>query len=159
MNPNALFVVSKTSRLYKFYNFLYLYNPYCTIVTPSSLRDTTHIFQDICTFVRTNLLYLIFSLPATIATAAAILVALGTCFYVLISPLIYYFDPLFSKDIVGHALIAGLFYTTTLLLYLYYKIKQLLKTDDEFVKKQPNIFIQCIKDKHDKICRQIEIVD
>ena len=71
MNSNELFVIKKSSKLFKFYNFLSKVPGYSTL-TPKehssyrywedeykSHKSHTAIFRDICTFLRVNLFYLL----------------------------------------------------------------------------------------------------
>lgn len=159
MNSNKLFTVSKSSKLYKFYQFIYEHNPLCAMVTPQHYKRETQIFTDICTFLRTNLFYLIFSLPATLFTLFLLISGFALIEYIAISPIIYYFDPNFNDNILMHAQTALLIYGGMLGTYILYKLKYYFNNKSITQDKQPNIYIQAIKDKHNKICRQIELKD
>lgn len=169
MNNNCTFKVKTSSRLYRFYAELATW-PLYEDITPftyaykhnkSSKQIDT--FRDICTFLRVNFKYLFLTI--------ILLFLLGVLSYgLIIFPLLalvqFCFTSLNIFDdlenvykgvaflVIEFLIIVGFFGYPKLATFLH-KRKQELPSEP----KQPNIFIQAIKDKHNKICRQIEVID
>ncbi len=174
MNNNCTFKVKTSSKLYRFYAELATW-PLYEDITPFTYGSQGRFkqidtFRDICTFLRVNFKYLILTI--------ILLFLLGVLSYgLIIFPLLALaqfcftslniFDDLETvyKGVtlltVEFSLIVGFFGCHKLTEFLYNRRELILKNKQELPSepKQPNIFIQAIKDKHDKICRQIEVID
>lgn len=171
MNSNELFVIKKSSKLYKFYNFVSKVPGYSTL-TPkehSSYRyweddykSHTAIFRDICTFLRVNLFYLL-ATPVFLFTLTLIVGMF------VIGPLLVIVNQFYTLDVGLGFLQLGLTFLTTYLVgglilicgSWFVELKTYIenKIYDVEDSKPSNIFIQSIKDKHNQICRQIKVED
>jgi hypothetical protein len=80
--------VSKSSLLYKIYQFIYKVDPLSRLFTPTEYgskdyHPKTGAFNDICTFLRTTLIYL-FTIPFAFSfIIAALVLAIGTPIYAI----------------------------------------------------------------------------
>lgn len=169
MKSNDFFVVKRSSKLYKFYNFLG-HMPGYSIFTPKAperrseddYKSQTAIFRDICTFLRVNLFYLLItpivlsflSLVATIFVAAPIVTFVN---------IFYTFNSVVFQTLLIPGTMILVCYLIFPLIWIFSKwgveVKQKLTFNREDSNAQPNIFIQAIKDKHNQICRSIKLED
>lgn len=173
MDSNDFFTVKKSSKLYKFYNFLG-HVPGYSIFTPkvpeprseNDYKSQTAIFKDICTFLRVNLFYLIATPILFIITGVLLTLFVVYPFAGLIS--IFYTLPFMSPEsiVLGQQFLVIYCLTALIVIFAFWiaelnefmqnkKIKRYAMDDI----KQPNIFVQAIKDKHNKICRSITVED
>jgi hypothetical protein len=108
-----------------------------------------NIFTDVCTFLRTNIISLFGILP--ILTFVFLFLIL-TLVIAPMTTIVSYFTVLptfFEKLATTGACIWLLYLSSTFVFTLIYLWHKLTNTS--------NIFIQAVKDKHNKICRKIII--
>lgn len=132
--------------------------------------------KDLCSLIRGLLVASLFAILEGIKylLATLFIVALvGTLAYSLTLPFQYFINLMFfnghyAVDIEELAFIAGGFevvfltgFFLDLLIKRFFKYlkNRKFKTTSVVTNKQPNIFIQYIKDKHNRVCRSIELED
>lgn len=168
MDSNDFFTVKKSSKLYKFYNTIGKIPGYNILTPKKKYSNETNIFTNVCTFLRVNLFYLIATPILFIITGALLTLFVVYPFAGLIS--IFYTLPFMSPESIalGQQFLV-LYCLTALIVIFVFWIAELTEfienkrikryAMDDFDIKQPNIFVQAIKDKHNKICRSINVED
>lgn len=168
MDSNDFFTVKKNSKLYKFYNTLGNIPGYNILTPKKKYSNETNIFTNVCTFLRVNLFYL-FATPILFIIAVVLLTLFVVYpFAALIS--IFYTLPFMAADSIALGQQFLVLYCLTALVVIFsfwiVALKEFIENKrikryatDDFDIKQPNIFVQAIKDKHDKICRSIKVED
>ena len=155
MNNYSTLTVKRSSKLYKTYHWLYK-----NVVGQNHLNPA-YAFRDVCTFLRVTLFSFI-SIPFILLCAT--LLFSFFVIYPLVSVIHLVFPELYfmPKESITSGIALFIVYLLFIVTYLHMEYANYTFITKHFSKdkpKQPNIFVQSIKDKHNKICRQIEIID
>lgn len=163
MKNEENFILKKDSKIYKFYHKLNK-NPFTSWLVPKNeYTEELNCFNNLCSFLRTNIfltiyigfffisfLYLIFNLNATFNSLQD-----SSNFFLIYSVVFkFIFLIIFLFVLVLCSLVFISKNISNFVLKLYNKIP---KEEKEYVEKKPNLFLQMIKDKHNKICRTFKI--
>lgn len=153
MNNNELFKIKDTDKIYRFYLLLTVL-PLTRYIFKEEGYCGVNCFRNLCTFLRYNIyllilvvslinvigyiVYTLYTFDFSIDKSTNIFQVFSILFLVLFPFVVFI---LISGSILG-SLLANLFGV------LNKRVKK---------EKQPNLFIQAIKDKHNKVCRSFSI--
>lgn len=161
MQNNDSFLLTKNSKIYKFYDSLNKNELTSWLVPRDEYTEELKCFTNLCMFLRTTLfisLFFLFIIISLVFAVSSFDISLSYAFNTNNFFLIFW--AVFK--------IIGIFAISLLLVYLFFsflvlKIKNNLPVSEKIIKepepKKPNILLQAIKDKHNKICRSFIIKD
>lgn len=159
MQNNDSFILNKNSKLYRFYNTLNQNALTSWLVPRDEYTEELKCFTNLCMFLRTTLfvsLFFLFILVAIIFAISSFSIPASTAFstnnFFLIFWVIFRITSIIIFTLVFIYL--GLSFTVN-------KIKNSLPVSKKVIKepkpKKPNLFLQALRDKHNKICRTFNI--
>lgn len=161
MKNNDPFYLNKNSKLYKFYNALHLNGFTSWLVPRDEYTEELKCFTNLCLFLRTTLFIILFFLLLIITTIVGI-----TSFNISFVDAINsnnFFLVFWSLFKVVCPVMVGLVLILLIIQNSINKLSNKFSGDDKIKKeskpKKPNLFLQAIKDKHNKICRSFIIKD
>lgn len=164
MNNSESFVISTNSKTYKTMHWFSEFFLTCWIVS-SDHRDELTCFRNLCAFLRTSTILAVYLLTLLIGLIY-VFATISMPFSEMLSPAtnnpFIVFAAFFKYIFVGVFLV---FLVVTLICSFIYKsyskISELVGDKDldekPIKKKEPNLFLQSLKDRHNKICRSFTI--
>ena len=149
-----MIVVSKNSRLYKTYSILSRTMIFSLFSPRKDYSNHVPAFRDLCTFLRTTLLYLFLAIPLWILFLGAI----GNLIYqIIISVITFQLQP--APLVVGFILAAfgilGLMIGTIALGCVLLDAITKSTNRSEFI----GLVKEAVVSKHEKICKTIKVVE
>lgn len=169
MNENSRFKLHKKGKLLKFIRIFKGYPLY-----PKNI-DYEGNPQDLCSLIRGLLIGIFFTFSELIKytlLGSVALVIISAFAYVITLPFQYFISLMFFKGYYAIAIepisyvigVVELFCLISFLIVINIKrfIKYINKYKYNYIQtesKQPNVVLQYIKDKHNKVCRSIELID
>lgn len=161
MQNNDPFYLNKNSKLYKFYKTLNQNSFTSWLVPRDEYTEELKCFTNLCLFLRTTFfIFLFFSF--FIITAFVGITSFNVSFVDAINSNNFFLVFLaFFKVIcpVMLSLVLCLLIIQKCIFKIENKYYSNTKVNKEYKIKKPNIFLQSIKDKHNKICRSFIIKD
>ena len=151
-----MIVINKQSKTFKFYDLLSKVF-FFSLVTPINQHwngNSTAIFRDICTFARTNLLYIFLSLPLMLAFIGTIIF---TIYSIISAAITLSFNPTIQITGFFLAIASGIALLCGIVFSIFYIIEKSSKKfeNNTFI----NLVTTSIKNKHNSFCQIIKVVD
>lgn len=161
MQNNDSFLLNKSSKLYQFFNALNKSELTSWLVPRDEYTEELKCFTNLCMFLRTSLFVSLFFLFIIVSLIFGIS-SFDISFKDAISSNNFFllFWSLFKVSGIILFSLVLIYYCITRLIV---KVKDNLPVSEKVIKepkpKKPNLFLQALKDKHNKICRSFTIKD
>ena len=162
-----MITISKNSRLYKFYIYLstlplfYQLTPFSEATRKTNYEKVNMTFNDICTFLRTTLLYMFVALPISLTSISCIFIIIYNTVVSTIQGDVNLFMAiifsLIAVVLIGASIIGIIYFFISSNTSKTFKENIIEKFSDENTKSWFVLMCKAIKAKHDKVCKQIKV--
>lgn len=157
MNNNEQYSLKRSGKVYKTLSWFSTFSLTLWLVTRDGYNEELNCLTNLCSFLRTIVFLVLFLLLCTTTVVLSIYslfdsfasITESTNFFLNTATV---FKWIFPLTILIGFILTGFF-------HILNKISDTRKVKESLIKKkkEPNIFIQSIKDRHNKVCRSFNI--